>query len=75
MSLGQTMGSPNTPYGTKVFYKPSMGRIIFRKPGVLRRSTKVLDRNKRWAAAPPSPKCKGKPWKEFVACLRKEAPR
>jgi hypothetical protein len=75
MSLGQTSGSPNTPYGSKVYYKPSMGRIIFRKPGVLRRSTRVLERNRKWAASPPSPKCKGLPWKQFVACLRKEAPR
>jgi hypothetical protein len=74
MSLGQTGGSPNTPFGTKVFYRPSMGKVIFRKPGVLRRSTRVLAANRDWAANPPAAKCKDKPWKAFVACLRANAP-
>jgi len=74
--LGQTAGRViNTPYGTRVYFKPSLGKMVFRKPGVLRRSLKVIERNKKWAAAPPSPKCKGLPWKEFVRCLSREAPR
>jgi hypothetical protein len=75
MSKGQTPGSPNTPVGAKAYYKPSLGKIVLRKPGVLRRSDKVIERNKKVAAAPPAPKCAGKPWKEFVKCLRKEMPR
>lgn len=73
MSLGQTAGRPNTPFGTKVYYKPSMGKVIFRKPGVLRRSTRVLERNRSFAAKKPASGCKGKPWKEFVTCLRAAA--
>jgi len=74
---GQTPGNPNTPYGVKVYYKPSMGRIIFRKPGVLRRSERVLAVNKQLEALRedpnhPAKKCKGKPWREFVKCLKRE---
>jgi hypothetical protein len=75
MQLGQTAGRPNTPFGTKVYYKPSLGKVVFRKPGVIRRSTKVIERNKKVAASPPAGKCKGLAWKQFVACLRKEMPR
>jgi len=73
MSLGQTGGSPNTPFGTKVYYKPSMGRVIFRKPGVLRRSTNVIARNRAFAAKKPASSCKGLYWKQFVSCLREHA--
>jgi hypothetical protein len=79
MSKGQTAGSPNTPFGTKVYYKPTLGKVVFRKPGVLRRSDKVLDRNKKVATAKPAAACKGiaatKGWKGFVACLREKMPR
>ncbi|MBW2671931.1 MAG: hypothetical protein JRD89_00780 [Deltaproteobacteria bacterium] len=73
---GQTAGRViNTPYGTRVYWKPSLGKIVFRKPGVIRTSDRVIERNRKWAAAPPASKCKGLPWREFVRCLSKEAPR
>lgn len=75
MSLGQTAGSPNTPVGAKAYYKPALGKMVLRKPGVLRRSTRVLERNRKVAASPPAGKCKGLEWKKFVTCLRKEMPR
>jgi len=75
MSLGQTAGSPNTPFGTKVYYKPALGKVVFRKPGVLRRSTRVLERNRKVAAAKPASGCKGLEWKKFVTCLREKMPR
>jgi hypothetical protein len=87
MGLGQTAGHANTPFGTKVYYKPSLlnllflkplgwisdkGKVVFRKPGVMRRSTRVLAINDRVAASPPAAKCAGKDWKAFVSCLRRE---
>jgi len=52
-----------------------MGRVIARKPGVVRRSEKVLSINEQLenlAGKPdhPATQCKGKPWREFVSCLR-----
>jgi len=58
MALGQTAGHANTPFGTKVYYKPSLGKVVFRKPGVMRRSTRVLAINDRVAANPPASKSK-----------------
>ena len=74
MEKRQTFGTPNTPVGAKAFYKPSMGRLILRKPGVLRRSDKVIAVNKLLVEAKvkPATKCKGMPWKKFVSCLRGE---
>jgi len=69
-TAGQTAGNPNTPFGVKVYYKPSLGKVVFRKPGVLRRSAAVMARNDRVAANPPAKKCAGRPWKQFVSCLR-----
>ncbi len=74
IKMGQTRGHANTPFGTKVFYKPSLGKVVFRKPGVLRRSEKVLARNRKVRADPPAPACKGLPWDEFTACLATEMP-
>ena len=79
---GRTYGRPNTPWGTKVYFKPSMGRVIARKPGVVRRSDNVLAINKqledlKGKPEHPATKCKGKPggWREFVSCLRDEMKR
>ena len=76
-TLGRTYGRPNTPFGSKVYYKPSMGRIIFRIPGVIRKSEKVLAINAKLEALRGSPdhpatKCKGRSWRQFIACLRAE---
>lgn len=74
---GETLGNPNTPVGVKVFYRPTMGKLILRKPGVYRRSKKVLKINEQLEAVAgkptaPATKCKGRPWKDFVKCLKKE---
>ena len=55
--------------GTRVYYKPALGKIVFRPTNVIRSSDKVIERNKRLIAASvkPATKCKGKPWKQFVA--------
>ena len=74
--LGQrSPGKVVAPFaGHRIYYKPSLGKIIFRAAGVMRRSEKVVKINEKLAAAPtkPATACKGKPWKEFVECLRKE---
>jgi len=58
--------------GHRIYYKPSLGKIVFRAAGVMRRSKKVVAVNERFAAIKPATKCKGLPWKKFVKCLRKE---
>ena len=57
--------------GTRVFYRPSLGKIVFRPTNVIRSSTKVIERNKKLIAkeVKPATACKGKPWKEFIKCL------
>ncbi len=58
----------------RAYIKPSMdGRIILRKRGVIRRSEKVLERNRRFGEAKIATECKGLPWKQFVSCLREQA--
>ncbi len=61
----------------KVYVKPSMdGRLIIRKRGVNRLSDRVRARNEVFSNAAHSGNlstaCKGKPWKQFVSCLRKQ---
>jgi hypothetical protein len=57
----------------KIYTKPSMdGAIIIRKRGVIRKSEKVKAINRKLAAAKPAHACKGKPWKQFVSCLREQ---
>jgi len=58
--------------GTRIYFKPSMPKMIYRKAGVIRRSDTVLAVNKHFAGIKPSTACKGKPWREFVKCLGKE---
>jgi hypothetical protein len=60
--------------GTRVFYKPSLGKIVFRPTNVIRSSENVIARNEKLRAATPKPAtaCKGKPWKEFVKCLSEQ---
>lgn len=60
----------------KAYVKPTMdGTVILRKKGVIRKSEKVLERNKKFGAAKLATACKGNPWKQFVSCLRVEAAR
>jgi hypothetical protein len=60
--------------GARVYYKPALGKIVFRPTNVIRSSDKVIERNKKLRAASvkPATKCKGKPWKQFIECLSKE---
>ena len=58
----------------KVYVKPSMdGKLIIRKRGVNRKSERVLERNRMFARAKIASACKGRPWKQFVSCLRSQA--
>ena len=66
---GRYAGKANSAFGVKWFYKPSLGKVVGRLPGVLRKSEKVMARNEEIRKAPPASKCEGKPWDEFVACL------
>lgn len=75
IKLGSTAGRTRNVLGiTRAYFKPSLGKLVIRKPGVIRRSEKVLERNRKVRASPPATKCKGKAWDEFVACLSKEMP-
>lgn len=65
-------------HGARYYYKPALGKIIIRKAGVIRRSEKVLERNirfKEWAGGTGGAvvRCRGKPWREFIKCLKEEA--
>jgi hypothetical protein len=60
--------------GTRVYYKPALGKVVFRPTNVIRSSSKVIERNKLLIEAKekPATKCKGKPWRQFIDCLSKE---
>lgn len=79
------MGGPTAADVWKCYIKPSMdGRLIIRKKTVIRRSLRVIERNKAFAGVKPSVGCGGQgpvgldgkphtPWKKFVACEREKA--
>ena len=69
IKLGRYTGKANSAFGVKWFFKPSLGKVVGRLPGVNRKSEKVLARNKEIRASPPATKCKDLPWDEFTACL------
>jgi len=81
IKLGQTYGSKKaTVFANSMYYKPALKKVVIRHPGVLRRSERVLDRNRRVATAKPAAKCGGtkenpKPLSEFLACLSEEMKR
>jgi hypothetical protein len=63
--------------GTRVIYKPSLGKVVFRPTNVIRKSDKVLAHNAKLEALKdksehPARQCKGKPWPEFISCLKKQ---
>ena len=63
--------------GARYFIKPSLGKVIIRKSGVTRTSKRVADINAQLEAQAekdthPARVCGGRPWDEFVACLRRE---
>jgi len=76
IKLGPTVGrvAHGELYGARIrlYRKPSIGMQVVRKSGVIRRSEKVLAINRKVKADPPAPKCKDKPWFEFIACLSEE---
>ena len=75
---GRTWKMPNSPFGVKWFFKPSLGKVIGRISGVNRRSASVLAVNEvleDLAGKPnhPATVCGGEgAWKDFVKCLRRE---
>jgi len=74
---GRTHGRPNSPFGVKWYFKPSMGRVIGRIPGVVRKSASVLAVNEvlenlAGQANHPATQCGGKAWKDFITCLRQK---
>jgi hypothetical protein len=83
IKLGQTHGHvKQNAFSNRVYNKPSLRKAVIRHPGVLRRSTKVIDRNKKVKAAPPASKCAKKgpggtptPWDQFVTCLSEQMPK
>jgi hypothetical protein len=83
IKLGQTYGHvKQTVFSNRTYNKPSLRKAVIRHPGVLRRSTKVIDRNKKVKASPPAAKCGKKgpggtatPWDEFIACLSEQMPK
>ena len=78
-SKGATEGrtrSTSIP-GTRVFYRPSLGKVVFRPTNVIRSSDNVLKINAkledlRGKDSHPAKKCKGKGWKEFIKCMKTE---
>jgi len=73
---GRTPGNPNSDVGVKWYYKPKLGRMVGRIPGVTRKSPLVLAINEALedlAGSPDHPvvMCAGKSWKDFVACIRR----
>jgi hypothetical protein len=62
----------------RLYFKPALGKVIIRKSGVRRESAKVIERNrmfKEWAQGPTGAvvSCRGKPWREFISCLKDKA--
>lgn len=77
--LGATAGRTRITSipGTRVFYRPSLGKIVFRPINVIRSSRAVLAVNAKLEAVRGTPRapatiCKGRSWKPFVACLKTE---
>jgi hypothetical protein len=66
---GRYPGKANSAFGVKWFYKPSLGKVVGRFPGVNRKSDKVLERNKTMRTKKPASACKGKAWDDFTSCL------
>lgn len=78
MKLGQTPGrvSHATVWGHRVrlYPKPSLGKDVLRKAGVIRTSKSVLAVNEAMAELKPAKACKGKKFSDgsFQKCLREQ---
>jgi hypothetical protein len=66
----------NTAIGSRAYFKPSIGKVVLRKPGVIRSSDVVLAVNQILEEMKkeerPAKKCAGKPWRQFVKCMKEE---
>jgi len=77
--MAETPGKVKQIAGTaRLYLKPALGKVIIRKSGVRRESAKVLERNemfRRWAGGPGGAvvACRGRPWSEFIRCLKEKA--
>jgi len=77
---GTTPGKTiNTAIGSRAYFKPAIGKVVLRKPGVIRSSDAVIAVNRiledlkmSKAEDLPAKKCAGKPWKQFVKCMKEE---
>lgn len=76
---GRTRGRANSPFGVKWYYKPKLGKVVGRTPGVHRRSAKVLAVNQILHESKeinhPASKCASQgyhDWDSFINCLSKE---
>jgi len=75
-SFGRTPGRPNSAVGVKWYYKPALGRMVGRMPGVVRKSPLVVAINNALEKVAgtkehPVTNCAGRSWKSFIACIRK----
>jgi len=82
---GRTPGRPNSAVGVKWYYKPALGKMVGRIPGVVRASARVLAINEyvqrklsntETTIRHPASLCKAelekkgkKGWRYFIACL------
>jgi hypothetical protein len=75
LTRGRVRGS-NIP-GVRPYYKGALRKVVFRPVNVIRSSDRVIAINQkleevRGTDRAPARKCKGRPWAQFVECLRDE---
>jgi hypothetical protein len=74
----QTYGKKKqNAFANRVYYKPSLKKLVIRHPGVFRESENVKKINSvleglRGTPEHPSFKCGGTNWRERITCLKKE---
>ena len=62
----------STAFDSRVYYKPSINRLVVRTKGVLRKSKAVSNINDIIAKEKPAKKCKGLSMTDFRKCLREK---
>jgi len=73
-TVKRTKGRVQHLPGARYFLKPSLGKVLIRKSGVIRRSADVEKINNQLKALKdkenhPCVECAGKPWDEFIKCV------
>src|SRR5579875_3741262 len=68
------------PGGVRVYFKPAIGKAVWRKSGVNRQSAAVIRRNEAFASAMTGAggcpaTAGGVPWKDFIARVRSRGKR